>query len=151
MGDQMDSEPRRAVVTALVELGRSRDFRDRADAGHGLAAFADVQEARRPLLELVLDQADTMVTLVTAEALLRRQDKAGLSVLASAWEAAEGQQRGWIHTAIDDVLGIFSEDRDKAMRLCEELMQDDAADGTARRARRLHEILVGLDPVLRPA
>ncbi|MFG2899718.1 hypothetical protein ACGFZH_21875 [Streptomyces zaomyceticus] len=52
----MDGELRRAAVKALVVLGRGHDLCDRADAGHGLAAFADAQEARGSLPEVVLDQ-----------------------------------------------------------------------------------------------
>ena len=57
----MDSDGRHAVVVALVELGRSHDYRDRADAGHGLAGFAEMQEAQGLLLELVLDPGDTWI------------------------------------------------------------------------------------------
>lgn len=42
--------------------GAATTSRDRADAGHGLAAFADAQEARGPLSEPVFDQGDTKVT-----------------------------------------------------------------------------------------
>ncbi|MFJ9779070.1 hypothetical protein ACIRSS_05775 [Amycolatopsis sp. NPDC101161] len=74
-------------MAALIELAGSADYRDRADAGRGLAGFAEMPEARGPLLELVLDDRDTFVTRVTAEALLRRQDLAGLAVVASALAA----------------------------------------------------------------
>ncbi|WP_184791761.1 hypothetical protein [Streptomyces sp. 3211] len=58
----MGSDLRRAAVAALGELGRSDDWRDRAGAGHGPAAFAEMPEAVGPLLELVLDPGDTFVT-----------------------------------------------------------------------------------------
>jgi hypothetical protein len=74
----MNDEARRAAVIALIGLARSRDYRDRADAGRALASFAETPEAQGPLLELVLDAGDTFVTRVTAEALLRRQDTVGL-------------------------------------------------------------------------
>ncbi|MGW0931227.1 hypothetical protein [Streptomyces sp. NPDC002644] len=67
----MDRDLRRAVVVTLGELGRSDDWRDRADAGHGLAGLAEMQEAVEPLLQLVLDPGDTFVTRRTAEGLLR--------------------------------------------------------------------------------
>jgi hypothetical protein len=63
----VSNEARRAVVAALIELAGSPDYRDRADAGRGLASFAEMPEARGPLLELALDDRDTFVTRVTAE------------------------------------------------------------------------------------
>ncbi|MER5635604.1 hypothetical protein ABT095_01450 [Kitasatospora sp. NPDC002227] len=147
---QGDSDPRHAALVALSELGRSHDYRDRANAGHGLAAFADMQEALGPLLELVLDPDDTFVTRVTAEAVLRRKDRIGLATVASAMAVAGPNHRDWIHTAITDVFGIFSKDRDNAMQLCEEMLRD-ADDRVALGARQLHEILAEIDPVLRPA
>ncbi|MFG3226191.1 hypothetical protein ACGF07_15585 [Kitasatospora sp. NPDC048194] len=146
----MDREVRQAVVVALGELGRSHDYRDRADAGHGLAGFAEMQEAHGPLLELVLDPGDTFVTRVTAEALLRRKDRVGLATVASALAVADPNHRDWIHTAVVDVFSVFSHDRDSAIGLCEELSQD-ADDRVAHGARQLHELLAEIDPVLRPA
>ncbi|GAA1934709.1 hypothetical protein GCM10009753_79910 [Streptantibioticus ferralitis] len=124
MGSQVDSDRRHAAVMALGELGRSHDYRDRADAGHGLAGFAEMQEALGPLLELVLDPGDTFVTRVTAEAVLRRKDRIGLAVVASALAVADSNHSDWIHTAILDVFGISSEDRDNALQLCEEMLRD---------------------------
>ncbi|MFI7501635.1 hypothetical protein ACIBVL_24650 [Streptomyces sp. NPDC049687] len=134
---------------ALRELGRSHDYRDRADAGHGLAGFAEMEEALGPLLELVLDSGDTFVTRVTAEAALRRKDRFGLAVVASALAVADSNHSDWIHTAILDVFSVSSEDRDDAMQLCEEMVRDDD-DRVALGARQLHEILAEIDPVLRP-
>ncbi|MFB8171895.1 hypothetical protein ACFC60_28505 [Kitasatospora purpeofusca] len=48
------------------------------------------------------------------------------------------------------MFGIFSEDRDSAMQLCEE-MRGDADSRVASGVRQLHEILAGIDPVIRPA
>ncbi|MEV6353846.1 hypothetical protein [Streptomyces hydrogenans] len=146
----MDSDLRRAVVVTLGELGRSDDWRDRADAGHSLAGFAEMQEAVDPLLELVLDPGDTFVTRRTAEGLLRRKDRAGLAIVASALAVANEKHADWIHTAVVDVFSIFSEDLDEALRLCEE-MSGDADARVALGARRLHEGLAAIDPVLRPA
>ncbi|MEV8208447.1 hypothetical protein AB0P40_24955 [Streptomyces sp. NPDC079189] len=133
----------------LRELGRSHDYRDRADAGHGLAGFAEMQEALGPLLELVLDAGDTFVTRVTAEAVLRRKDRIGLAVVASALAVADSNHSDWIHTALHDVFSIFSEDRDNAMQLCEEMLRD-TDDRVALGARQMHEALTEIDPVLRP-
>ncbi|MET9397159.1 hypothetical protein [Kitasatospora sp. NPDC002965] len=135
---------------ALVELGRSQDYRDRADAGHGLAGFAEMEEAQGPLLELVLDPGDTFVTQVTAVAVLRRRDRIGLTIVASALAVANANHGDWIHTAIRDVFGIYFEERDSAMQLCEEILED-SDDRVALGARRLHEALTAIDPVLRPA
>ena len=145
-----DSDRRHAAVVALRELGRSHDYRDRADAGHGLAGFADMQEALGPLLELVLDPGNTFVTRVTAEAVLRRKDRSGLTIVASALAVANPNHSDWIHTAIVDVFGIFSQDRDNAMQLCEEMLRE-TDERVALGARQLHEILAEIDPVLRPA
>ncbi|MFJ3830495.1 hypothetical protein ACIPWI_21320 [Streptomyces sp. NPDC090046] len=146
----MDRDLRRAAVVALGELGRSPDFADRADAGHGLAAFAEVHEARGPLLELVLDPDDTFVTRVTSEALLRRMDSAGLTVVASALALADANQGDWIRTAIADVFGVCADDRDKTMRWCGEMSRG-TDDRVAVGARELHGILAGIDPVLHPS
>ncbi|MFE1949841.1 hypothetical protein ACFW9D_05165 [Streptomyces sp. NPDC059524] len=146
----MDVDLRRAVVVTLRELGRSDDWRDRADAGHGLAGLAEMPEAVDPLLELVLDTGDTYVTRRTAEALLRRKDKTGLAIVASALAVADDNHADWIHTAVVDVFSIFWNDLDEGLRLSEEL-SGDADDRVARGARRLHESLSHIDPVLRPA
>ncbi|MFG2824665.1 hypothetical protein ACGFX4_35190 [Kitasatospora sp. NPDC048365] len=146
----MDRELRHAAVVALGELGRSHDYRDRADAGHGLAGFAEMQEAFGPLLKLVLDPGDTFVARVTVEALLRRKGRVGLTIVASALAVADPNHGDWIHTAVVDVFSIFSHDRDNAIRLCEELSQD-ADDRVAQGARQLHELLAEIDPLRRPA
>ncbi|MFF5787844.1 hypothetical protein ACFY8P_23095 [Streptomyces sp. NPDC012693] len=129
----MESYLRRAVVVTLGELGQSDDWRDRADAGHSLAGFPEMPEAVGPLLGLVLDRGDTFVTRRAAEGLLRRKDRAGLTIVASALAVANDNHADWIHTAIVDVFSIFSEDLDEALRLCEE-MSDDADDRVARGA-----------------
>ncbi|MEU1473499.1 hypothetical protein ABZ434_35470 [Streptomyces sp. NPDC005761] len=146
----MDSDLRRAVVIALGELGRSDDWRDRADAGDSLARFAEVPEALEPLLGLVLDPGDTFVTRQTAEGLLRRKDRAGLTIVASALAVADDNHADYIHTAIVDVFSIFSDDLDEALRLSEE-MAGDTDDRVVQGARRLHESLAEIDPVLRPS
>ncbi|WP_226599392.1 hypothetical protein [Streptomyces violascens] len=150
MANQMDRGSRHAAVVALGELGQSHDYQDRADAGHGLADFADVPEASVLLFELVLDPRDTFVTRLTTEALLRRKDRVGLTIVASALAVADQNHSDWIHAAIVDVFGTFSDDRDDAVRLCEEMSQD-VDDRVARGARQLHELLAEIDPVLRPA
>ncbi|MFF4424666.1 hypothetical protein ACFY04_28485 [Streptomyces sp. NPDC001549] len=150
MGEHVDSALRRAAVMALGELGRSSDYRDRADAGRGLAGFAETEEAAGPLLELVLDREDTFVTRATAEALLRRHDKAGLTAVASALAVAGPNHGDWIHTAVHDAFAVYADERDDAMRLCEELAGD-PDERVALGARELHESLAGINCVLHPA
>lgn len=146
----MSNEARRAVAAALIRLAGSSDYRDRADAGRSLASFAEMPEARGPLLGLVLDAGDTFVTRATAQALLRRQDSAGLAVVASALAAADPNHADWIHAAVLDVFGVFSSDRDAAMRECEALARD--ADDRARRgAGQLTAMLAAINPIIRPA
>ncbi|MFI5981082.1 hypothetical protein ACIBEA_09445 [Streptomyces sp. NPDC051555] len=145
----MDGDLRRAAVAALVKLGRGPDFRDGADAGQALAAFAELPEAREPLLEFLTDAGDTYVTLVTAKALLRRNDEAGVSLVASALAVANDNHGDHLHAAIIEVLGIFSQDLDDAVRCCEELERGGGDDIAARGAREMRSILLGIDPVLR--
>lgn len=109
-----------------------------------------MQEALGPLLELMLDPGDTFVTRVTAEAVLRRKDRVGLAIVASALAVADENHSDWIHTAVDDAFSIFADDRDNAIQLCEELARD-TDDRVALGARQLHEFLAEINPVLRPA
>ncbi|MEW2507309.1 hypothetical protein AB0878_43310 [Amycolatopsis sp. NPDC047767] len=146
----MDNEARREAVAALIRLAGSPDYRDRADAGRSLAAFAEIPEASGPLLGLVLDAGDTFVTLATAEALLRRQDSAGLAVVATALAAADPDRADWIHTAVLDVFGVFSHDRDAAVRECEALARN-PDDQMRCGADQLTVMLVGINPILHPA
>jgi hypothetical protein len=146
----MSVEARRAVVAALIALAESPDYRDRADAGRSLAGFAEMPEARSPLLNLILDPDDTLVTRATAEASLRRQDSAGLATVASALAAADPDHADWIFTAVRDVFGVFSRDRDAAMQECEALTRD-PDERTRSGASRLAAMLAEVDPILRPA
>jgi hypothetical protein len=146
----MSNEVRAAVVVGLIELAGSPDYRDRADAGRCLAGFAEMPETRGPLLGLVLDSCDTFVTRATAEALLRRQDVAGFAAVGSGLAAADPDHADWIHTAVLDVFGVYSRDRDAAVRECEILTRD--PDEQVRRgASQLIAMLTGINPVLLPA
>lgn len=146
----MSSEARRDAVAALVRLAESSDYRDRADAGRGMAGFAEMPEARGPLLDLVLDAGDTFVTRATATALLQRRDSAGLAVVASALATADLDTADWICTAVCDVFTVFSQDRDVALRECEALAED--PDEQVRcGAVQLAGILAGIKPIFRPA
>ncbi|MBC6448363.1 hypothetical protein GPZ80_14415 [Actinokineospora sp. HBU206404] len=140
---------RHAAVAQLIALASSADYRDRAAAGRALAVFADVWQAREPLLALVLDTADTFVTRVTAEALLRRQDLAGYTVVARALTVADDNHADWIYTAIIDVFVVYGDERDAAVGECEALL-DDEDDQVRRGARLLRRALTALTPVLLP-
>lgn len=87
------NDSRVAVVDPLVVLAGSADYRDRADAGCAPASFADVDQARETLLELVLDLGDTFVTRSTATALLRRGGEVAYRIVSRALDAADGQPR----------------------------------------------------------
>lgn len=137
----MNNESRRAVVAALIELAGSPDYYDRADAGRALSSFAEMTEAQGPLLNLILGDGDTFVTQVTAEALLRRQDSAGLAVVASALSAigsVDPNHVDWIYTAILDVFGarhfLVKLARQK---VCRSACVIPLGEGVPRLARRL--------------
>src|SRR5947209_466677 len=98
----MDNNARRASVIALNDLAGGEDYRDRADAGRGLAGFAEMPEAHETLVKLILDTDDTFVTRATAEALLRRKDVVGLAVVAAALAVADSNRGDWIHVAVTD-------------------------------------------------
>ncbi|AOS63963.1 hypothetical protein [Actinoalloteichus hymeniacidonis] len=145
----MSDEARRAVVTALIRLSASTDHRDRADAGHSLAGFAEMPEAREPLRGLVLDAGDTSITLTTARALLRRQDAAGLGVVVGALGRAGPNHADWIQSAVLDVFGVFARDRDAAVRVCEALASE-SDEQTRLGVGRLTAMLVEISPILYP-
>jgi len=135
----VDRDRRLAVVAALVELATSDAWLDRADAGRALASFAELPESREPLLRLVLDAEDTFVTRVTAEALLRRNDRAGIAIVAEALAAADFQHGTYIHEAVEAVFLVFASERDQAMAICEALG-----------AAELRGMLAAVDPLLHP-
>ncbi|BAJ33223.1 MULTISPECIES: hypothetical protein [Kitasatospora] len=146
----MDQEARHAAARALTALARSHDYRDRADAGHGLAAFAELPDAAETLRALVLDPDDTFVTLRTTAALLRRGDGTGVAVVAAALPDADWSHQEWIHAGATDALGLFADDLNAAVRHCAELPPD--ADGrTTRGAALLRELLGEIEHVLGPA
>ncbi|WP_460347446.1 hypothetical protein [Actinoallomurus acanthiterrae] len=136
-------------MVSLITMARSADHQDRADAGRALAVFADLRQAREPLVALVLDTHDTFVTWATAVALLRRQDKAGYAVISRALAVADDNTSDWIHTAIQEVFAVYGRERDAAVRECHALLDD--ADGQVRTgARLLTTALNALSPVLLP-
>ncbi|GIG63282.1 hypothetical protein Lfu02_76540 [Longispora fulva] len=145
----MREEARHSAVAALIRLAGSSDFRDRADAGRALASLAEMPAARQMLLNLVLDASDTFVTRATTEALLRRHDGVGLAVVASALATANPNHADWIHTAVLDVFLVFADERDAAVRECEELARNDSSQ-VRQGVGRLLEMLVKINPILHP-
>ncbi|CAM4486497.1 HEAT repeat domain-containing protein [Nocardia ninae] len=106
-------------------------------------------DAKAVLISLVLDADNTFVTAVTAEALLRRKDVVGLGVVAASFADADGSQSEWIGTALNDVYGVFADERDVAVRICSTLSRDPDAQ-IRRGAIDLIGLLERIDPVLRP-
>lgn len=147
--DSMDAEARRAVVTALLRLADSGAYQDRADAGRALASFAETPEAMQPLRRLLLDAGDTFVALVTAEALLRRQDPTGLALVARALMDADDNHADWIATAVQSVYMIYASERDAAVRMCDALLGEGDPD-IRQGAARLSGHLTAINPVLYP-
>ena len=145
----MNQDRRRLAVTALIKLATSDDYQDRADAGRALANFAEATEARESLLRLVLDVNDTLVTLATAEALLRRQDTAGFTIVAEALVEADIQHSTYIHDAVTAVFMVFASERDHAVEACDALSLDTSAQ-VRQGAAQLREMLAEIHPVLYP-
>ncbi|MEU4391006.1 hypothetical protein [Kribbella sp. NPDC023855] len=133
----------------MIELAASDDHRDRADAGRALASFAEVPEAREVLVRLVLDVQDTYVTLETAEALLRRQDVAGLRIVVEALALADVQQSAYIQDAVGTVFMVFASERDRALERCDALSRD-ASARVRQGSAELREMLAEIEPVLFP-
>jgi uncharacterized protein YsxB (DUF464 family) len=138
----MDVDARQAVVAALVRLGRSSHYRDRADAGRCLAGFADMASAREVLLELLLDTGDTSVTVATTAALLRRGDAVGLAIVCAGVSAAGYERLDWIHGELQSVLGVFERDRHGAMMICRRFLTDPSQDADVRTGAE--QVLAGL-------
>lgn len=147
----MSELARDAAVAALLDLSRSADYRDRADAGRCLAWFAERPEAGARLHELVVDAEDTFVTAVTTEALLRRGDEAGLAAVAVGLAYAAEDHERWIETAAREVFGVFARERDAAVGVCEMLERDAGRDADVRAgAARLATVLRAFEPTFQP-
>ncbi|MGA4726995.1 hypothetical protein ACPB67_06265 [Micromonospora taraxaci] len=146
----MNDGVRRAVVAALLQLADSRDYQDRADAGQAMASFVDVTETREPLQRLLLDAADTFVSHVTAEALLRRMDAVGLEAVARALATADDSHAHWLDAAVRGVFLVYATQRDAALQMCGVMVE--SADPVLRKgAAELRDILTEIDPILHPA
>ncbi|MFG2165246.1 hypothetical protein [Micromonospora chersina] len=62
---------------ALLQLAKSDDFSERARAGTELSQFAGSATVDQVLLALLLDDGNTSPVQDTAEALIKRGDRAG--------------------------------------------------------------------------
>ena len=100
-------------------------------------------------MRLVLDADDTFVTLTTAETLLRRQDRAGLEIVAEALFSADFQHRTYIHEAVTAVFMVLATERDRAVDICDALSLD-ASTEVRDGAVELRGMLAGIDPLLYP-
>lgn len=139
----MNADGRRAAVAALVELAQSTDYRDRADAGDALAAFAEDSRAWRVLVAGLATDEDTAVTLRVAESLLRRIDDPRLSAVAAGLARADPGHADWIYTAITNVFMISARDQDAAIAVCAALMRgsnSEVARGAELLASAISEI-----------
>lgn len=77
------------VVETLLRLAKSDDFLERARAGIELSRFAGSEAVDQMLLELLLDDDNTYPVQETAEALIKRGDRAALRPFAAAWHRAD--------------------------------------------------------------
>ncbi|MGI5505185.1 hypothetical protein [Lentzea sp. CA-135723] len=145
----MDVDARQAVVTALLRLAVSSDCQDRADAGRGLASFTDVPAARRKLLDLVLDAADTSVTDETTEALVRRGDAETLAIVCAGAARAGDDHVDHLYTTLCSTLVVYESERDAAVATCQALVDDPTRDEDTRSgAAAVIAALTELRPVL---
>ena len=114
-----------------------------------MANFATAAESRETLLRLVRDVDDTFVTYATAEALLRRQDAAGLSIVAEALVLADSQHLDYIHDAVTAVFMVFASERDRAIEVCDVLLLDASAQ-VRQGASELRKMLAQVRPMVYP-
>ncbi|TYB34858.1 hypothetical protein FXF50_26250 [Micromonospora sp. AP08] len=92
------------VAETLLRLAKSDDFSERAHAGTELSLFAGSETVDRALVELLLDDDNTSVVQDTAEALIKRGDRAALRPFAAAWHRVEAQVDNTHLTEIADYL-----------------------------------------------
>lgn len=88
----------------LLRLAKSADFLERARAGTELSHFAGSDTVDRVLLELLLDDDNTSPVQGTAEALIKRGDRAALRPFAAAWHRADSSKDNTHLTEIADYL-----------------------------------------------
>ncbi|MEU5528591.1 hypothetical protein ABZ744_16750 [Micromonospora chersina] len=89
---------------ALLQLAKSDDFSARARAGTELSQFAGSDTVDQALLALLLDDDNTSPVQDTAEALIKRGDRAALRPFAAAWHRADSSRDNTHLTEIADYL-----------------------------------------------
>ncbi|MCW3814339.1 hypothetical protein ONA91_07690 [Micromonospora sp. DR5-3] len=92
------------VVETLLRLASSDDYSERARAGTELSRFAGSGAVDQVLLKLLLDDDNTFPVQETAEALIKRGDRAALRPFAAAWHIADSAQGNTHLTEIADYL-----------------------------------------------
>lgn len=138
---------RRDAAHALIALASSNDYQDRADAGRGLAAFADLAVSHDALVALVLDPHNTFVTLQTARALLQTKDPRAFEILATAIAVSVDGTLDYIADAVRGVLGIYATELSTAKQIYARL-EEHPDDRTRTGAKIVSSILGPMQPVL---
>ncbi|MGQ5264886.1 hypothetical protein ACTWLT_29455 [Micromonospora sp. ZYX-F-536] len=92
------------LVETLLRLAKSDDFAERARAGTELSRFAGSDNIDEVLQELLLDDDNTSPVQETAEALIKRGDRAALRPFAAAWQRANSAQDNTHLTEVADYL-----------------------------------------------
>ncbi|MEW2331700.1 hypothetical protein AB0880_28345 [Micromonospora chersina] len=92
------------LAETLLRLAKSDDFLERARAGTELSQFAGSDAVDQVLLELLLDDDNTSPVQDTAEALIKRGDRAALRPFAAAWHRADSSKDNTHLTEIADYL-----------------------------------------------
>ncbi|MFD9326275.1 hypothetical protein [Streptomyces sp. NPDC060065] len=113
-------------LDAVLAGALSPSWSQRVRAGHDLASFADVPEAAKALVELLLDDEDTAVTRQTAEALTRVGSVAAVRLIALAVAEADDNQADWMQTGVHDALARTDGVPDVAA-VCGQLARDPEA------------------------
>jgi hypothetical protein len=114
--------PRPAHEAALAAAS-SPDWATRARAGHELARWADDPRTADALIQLLLDQHDTVVTDETSRALLERQDTHGLRLVAHAVALADEQALDHLWDTVEEH-ALIDTSATAFIALCRQLRQD---------------------------
>lgn len=98
-------------VRSATRLAASEWYADRLTAGYLLAEEAGDEQVDAILRLLLLDQHDTAVTQVTAEALLGRHDRIGISLVLEAWRDCDDHTGQHLADALLNVYNGIELDR----------------------------------------
>lgn len=80
-------------MRSATRLAACEWYADRLTAGYLLAEEAGDMQVDAILRLLLLDEHDTAVTQVTAESLLRRHDRIGITLFLEAWRDCDDHTR----------------------------------------------------------